>query len=95
MIIVAGHPIVVLEQRDLYLAGCAGVVEQARRSSGCLDFTFSADLVDTGRIGTFKRRESQEAAGAFRGSGPGDERRATILSAAVVEYKVTEFRSLT
>ena len=46
MVIVSGHLIVGIEVRDDYLAGCADVVEQARRAPGCLDFALSGDLLD-------------------------------------------------
>ena len=95
MVIVAGHLIVDPEKRESYLADCAGVVEQARRAPGCLDFAITADLVDPGRIDIFERWESQDAVEAFRGGGPSDEQGAAMLSAAVAEYDVADVRSLT
>jgi quinol monooxygenase YgiN len=95
MVIVAGHIIVDPQQRETYLADCVNVVEQARRAPGCLDFSITADLVDTGRIVIFERWESQVAVEAFRGSGPSDEQSAAILAASVAEYDVAEVRSLT
>ena len=73
MVIVAGHVIVVREERDDYLDGCLPVVEQARSAPGCLDFAISADLLDAARINIFERWDSQNAVEAFRGSGPSDE----------------------
>lgn len=55
MIIVAGHIIVDPEVREPYLAGCLGVVEQARSAPGCLDFALTADLVDPRRIDAYER----------------------------------------
>ncbi len=95
MVIVAGHIVVYPGQRESYLAGCVGVVEQARRASGCLDFAITADLVDPGRIDIFERWESQAAVEAFRGSGPSDEQSTAMLSASVAEYDVAAVRSLT
>lgn len=94
MVIVAGHITVNPQQRDSYLKGCVSVVEQARQADGCLDFAISADLVDPGRINIFERWTSQAAVEAFRGSGPGDEQSAAILSASVAEYDVGEPRDL-
>jgi quinol monooxygenase YgiN len=94
MVIVAGHVIVEPEQRASYLAGCVSVVEQARRSAGCLDFAISADLIDTGRVNIFERWESQAAVETFRSSGPSDEQSATMLSASVTEYDIAGMRSL-
>lgn len=95
MVIVAGHLVVAAGDREGYLAGCAGVVEQARRAPGCLDFSITADLLDPGRIAIFERWESQEAVEAFRGSGPSDDQSAAMLSASVAEYDVAGVRSLT
>jgi hypothetical protein len=54
MVIVAGHRIVDPPQRESYMADCVGVVEQARRAPGCLDFSIAADLVVPGRINIFE-----------------------------------------
>lgn len=94
MVIVAGHITVEPQQREAYLAGCAGVIEQARRAAGCLDFAISADLLDAGRVNIFERWESQSAVETFRGDGPSDEQGAVMLSAAVAEYDVADVRSL-
>ena len=95
MVIVAGHIVVDPGPARTYLADCVSVVEQARRSPGCLDFTIAADLVDAGRINIFERWESQAAVEAFRGSGPSDEQSAAMLTASVAEYDVADVRSLT
>jgi quinol monooxygenase YgiN len=94
MVIVAGHVSVESGQRESYLEGCAGVVEQARAAAGCLDFMISADLIDPGRVNIFERWESQAAGDAFRGSGPSDEQGASMVSASVAEYDVGDVRSL-
>jgi quinol monooxygenase YgiN len=95
MVIVAGQLFVDPAGRERYLAGCAEVVEQARRAPGCLDFAITADLIDPGRINVFERWETQESVRIFRGSGPGDEQSAAILAASVAEYDVADTRSLT
>jgi quinol monooxygenase YgiN len=95
MVIVAGHLIVEPDQRESYLAGCVGVVEQARRAPGCLDFTITADLLDPGRINVFERWETQEAVTRFRGSGPSEEQSTAMLGASVAEYDVANVRRLT
>jgi quinol monooxygenase YgiN len=94
MVIVAGHLVVAPEQRESYLEGCIGVVEQARRAPGCLDFAIAADLVDRARINVFERWASQSAVEAFRGSGPSDDQGGAIVSGAVAEYDVTDARQL-
>lgn len=45
MVIVAGYLVVEPRQRDGYLVACRAVVQQARRTPGCLDFAISADLL--------------------------------------------------
>ncbi|MBL7502190.1 antibiotic biosynthesis monooxygenase [Frankia sp. CNm7] len=95
MVIVAGQIFIDATQRARYLANCVGVVEQARRAPGCLDFSLSADLIDPTRINIFERWETQEAVNAFRGSGPSEEQDAAMLAASVAEYDVADIRSLT
>lgn len=95
MVIVAGHLLVETGQRDAYLAGCTGVVEQARTAPGCLDFSLSADLLDPSRINVLERWDSVAAVETFRGSGPDDEQGAAILGASVAEYEIASSRSLT
>jgi len=95
MIIVAGHIVVEQGGRDAYLAGCIGAVEQARRAPGCLEFSVTADLIDPSRVVVFERWDSPATLADFRGSGPDDEQAASILSASVTEYTVTEGNSLT
>ena len=94
MVIVAGHVTVEPQQRESYLAGCVSVVEQARASEGCLDFAITADLLDAGRVNIFERWESQAAVENFRGSGPGDDQSAVMLSASVAEYDIADVRPL-
>ncbi|MFC9999386.1 putative quinol monooxygenase [Nocardia sp. NPDC127526] len=95
MIIVAGHIRVDAAERDSYLAGCVAVVDQARTTPGCLDFSVSADLLDPERVVIFERWETRAAVEAFRGSGPSAEQTAAIRSAAVAEYDIAGVRSLT
>ncbi|WP_029113818.1 putative quinol monooxygenase [Mycobacterium sp. URHB0044] len=94
MVIVAGHLTVEPAQREAYLASCTGVVEQARRTAGCLDFAISADLIDAGRVNIFERWESQAAVDAFRSGGPSGEQLAAIVSGSVDEYDVASTRTL-
>ena len=94
MVIVAGHIMVEAEQRDTYLADYVGIVEQARRVDGCLDFAISADLIDPARINIFERWESQAAVEVFRGSGPSGDQGAAMVSASVAEYDIVDERPL-
>jgi quinol monooxygenase YgiN len=94
VVIVAGHLIVGRDARDDCLDGCTAVVEQARAAPGCLDFSISADLLDPARINVFERWDSPESVEAFRGSGPGEDQSAMIVSASVSEYDVSGERGL-
>lgn len=95
MVIVTGHLVVDPLQRDGYLAGCATVVQQARRAPGCLDFAISADLLEPDRINIVERWDSRAAVDEFRGSGPSEEQQGSIISASVCEYDVAAERPLT
>ena len=94
MVIVAGHITVEPGERESYLAGCVSVVEQARRTAGCLDFTIAADLLDPGRINIFERWASQAAVETFRSSGPSDDQSAAMLSVSVAEYDIADVRPM-
>jgi quinol monooxygenase YgiN len=94
MVIVAGYLVIEPLQRGCYLAGCQGVVQQARQTPGCLDFAIGADLLVPNRVNVFERWESHAAVDAFRGSGPSDEQQASIVSASVSEYHVDGARRL-
>ncbi|MEV4123840.1 antibiotic biosynthesis monooxygenase [Nocardia sp. NPDC049707] len=94
MVIVAGHIVVDPQHRESYLMGCVSIVEEARSTPGCLDFSIAADLLDDGRINIFERWESQAAVDAFRGNGPSDGQRTAILAATVSEYDVADVRAL-
>ena len=95
MIIVSGHLTMDASARPAYLEGCVAVVEAARQAPGCLEFSVSADLVDSGRVVIVERWESTEAVTAFRGNGPSDDQQAVVTGADVAEYDVASWRSLT
>lgn len=95
MLIVTGHLVVAADAREAYLADCVSVVEQARATSGCLDFSLSADLLEPGRINILERWDSQADVDRFRGDGPSGDQVAAILAASVAEYDVAAVRSLT
>ena len=58
MIIVAGTLTAEPARREQYLAGCIDVVKQARRAPGGLDFSITADLIETDRIHVYERGET-------------------------------------
>ncbi|MGW7352999.1 putative quinol monooxygenase [Streptomyces sp. NPDC054784] len=89
MIVIAGHLRVDAAARDTYVAGCAGVVAQARATAGCLDFALSADPVEPDRINVYERWETDEALARFRGAGPEPEQAAQVRSAEVSRYRIS------
>ncbi|QXC59100.1 antibiotic biosynthesis monooxygenase [Aquihabitans sp. G128] len=89
MLVIAGHLVVDPSERDAYVAGCVAVVEAARATEGCFDFSITADTVDPGRIRIFERWEAEEPLLAFRGSGPSGDQQAAILDADVRRYEIS------
>ncbi|MFD7661519.1 putative quinol monooxygenase [Streptomyces sp. NPDC059788] len=95
MIIVSGRLHVAPDAREAYLSACEGVVEQARKAPGCLDFVLSADRLEPGRINVYERWESDAHVEKFRsgeGGSPGDSepgRAAAVLDADVRKYRIS------
>lgn len=90
MILVAGALFVDPACREDHLAGCLGVVEQARKADGCLDFALSPDLLDPRRINVYERWTDEGALMRFRGSGPSDDQNNAIEDADVQEFRVEQ-----
>jgi quinol monooxygenase YgiN len=61
VIIVAGHIDVAPEQRDEFLAGRVETIRKSRAEAGCIEYVFSADALEPGRVRVFERWESKEA----------------------------------
>lgn len=89
MLIIAGYLVVARAERDAYVAECVEVVEAARVAPGCLDFSITADSVDSARIRVYERWESEDELLAFRGSGPTNGQQAAIVDADVKRYGVS------
>lgn len=85
MLIVAGY--LKVTDRDGYLAACREVVELARATEGCLDFSLGADLVDPDRVNVYERWTTRAAVEAFRGDGTSNDLGAQILGAEVSEFE--------
>lgn len=60
MVIVAGTFEVDPEQREAFLAGRIERMRTSRAERGCLEYTFSADPIDPGRVVLYERWASQE-----------------------------------
>lgn len=87
-IIVAGHLVVLPDDRDTYLATCVEVVASARSAPGCLDFSVSADIVDPGRINVYERWSDDASLHAFRQGGPDDGQMDLLREISVAEFSV-------
>lgn len=93
MIIVSGKIYVDPPARAGYLDDCLNVIEQARRSPGCLDFVLAADPVESGRINVYERWDSDALLEQFRGAGPSAEQTTQILHAEVSKYRISAVES--
>ena len=60
MVIVAGVFEVEPDQREAFLAGRIERMHTSRAERGCLEYTFSADPIDPGRVLLYERWASQE-----------------------------------
>ncbi|MGH0034132.1 MAG: putative quinol monooxygenase [Myxococcota bacterium] len=61
MLVVAGHIRLDPAKREAAVAAAQEVMEATARESGCISYTFSADLADPGRFLIFEEWESEEA----------------------------------
>jgi len=61
VVIVAGEFVVGPGERDAFLASKEEGMRRSRAEAGCLEYTFSADPLDPGRVLLFERWESQQA----------------------------------
>jgi quinol monooxygenase YgiN len=88
-LIVAGWLRVDPADREPFVRDGQRLVRAARAAPGCLDFAFTADSVDAGRIDVYERWASEAELLAFRGSGPDSGTAARILDADVRRYTVS------
>ena len=89
MFIIAGTLTVEPADRAAFLAANGGVLEQARRAPGCLDFVQSADPLDPSRINIFERWDNEDQLIAFRGAGQPASDSPPVLSADVKRYVIS------
>lgn len=98
MVIVAGVFEVDPEQRDAFLAGRFDRMRTSRAEQGCLEYTFSADPLDPGRVVLYERWASQDDLDAHLAvppappASPGTE--VVPRSVSIVVYDVTGERPL-
>lgn len=98
MVIVAGVFAVDPEQREAFIASKLERMRTSRAERGCLEYTFSADPLDPGRVVLYERWESQQdldahlAAPAAPTASPGAD--IVPRSATIVVYDVAGERPL-
>ena len=98
MVIVAGTFEVDPEQREAFLTGRIDGMRTSRAEPGCLEYTFSADPTDPGRVLLFERWARQEdldthlAAARARPASPGTG--VAPKAASIFVYNVTGERPL-
>lgn len=60
MVIVAGVFTVDPDQREAFLEGRKALMAHSRAEQGCIEYTFSADPLEPGRVVLYERWASQE-----------------------------------
>jgi quinol monooxygenase YgiN len=65
MLIIAGTITVDPDNRDRFLALRQDTVAKARQMKGCLEYAFSADIVDPSCVRLFERWETEEDVAAW------------------------------
>lgn len=63
MLVIAGHIRLDPAKREAALAAARELMRDTRRESGCISYTFSADVEDDGVFHVFEEWESAEALG--------------------------------
>lgn len=95
MIVVAGWLRLDAADRHRYLEDCKPVIEAARAAPGCHDFYLVEDPLDPERIKVFEAWEDSESVERFRGSGPTEDQKGTILDARVEQHEIASTTLLT
>lgn len=101
MVIVGGMFEVDPSQRDEFIANHHDMIRTSRAEAGCLEYTYSADPIDPGRVVLFEIWESQDALDAhlraLRAAPPPPEAAEPEVEAtsySIVIYDVAGSRSL-
>jgi len=98
VIIVGGTFEVDPKDRDAFIAGRIELMGASRSEPGCLDYSFSADPIEAGRVILFERWETQahlDAHLAALATGPQPSDNVTPVSVSVVFYDATDQASST
>ena len=98
MVIVGGTFEFDPDKRDLFLASRTEMMRVSRAEPGCLEYTFCADPLDSGRVVLFERWTDQDALDAHlvvRRANPEPPETAVVsISSSIVIYDVSGERRL-
>ena len=97
MVIVGGTFELDPAMRDAFLASRADMMRESRSEPGCLEYTFSADPLDPGRVVLFERWTDQDALDAhlvIRRADTRSSAQVVPISSSIVMYDVTGERRL-
>ena len=98
MVIVGGTFEFDPDKRDRFLASRAEMMRVSRAEPGCLEYTFSADPLDAGRVVLFERWTDQDALDAHlvvrRANPEPPETAVAPISSSIVIYDVSRERRL-
>jgi quinol monooxygenase YgiN len=61
MLVIAGEIEIDPAHREVAVAAAVEMMDETRRESGCISYTFSGDLTEPGRFRIFEEWESQDA----------------------------------
>jgi quinol monooxygenase YgiN len=95
VVIVGGSFEVDPGQRDAFLTERHEVMRTSRAEPGCLEYTFSADPLDPGRVVLFERWESQRALDDHLvrlRAAPAQDRAVAATKASILIYDVVAER---
>ena len=98
MVIVGGTFEVEPELREEFLASRHELMRRSRAEKGCIEYTFSADPLDPGRVVLFERWDSQEDLDAhlvvLRAASTDAQPTVEAKSSSITIYDVTGERQL-
>jgi quinol monooxygenase YgiN len=91
VIIVAGRFEVDPANRDAFLSGREDGMRRSRQEPGCIDYVFSPDPIEPGRVHLFERWETKEALAAHLAamrSAPAQPSPVPTLSVELQQYDI-------
>jgi quinol monooxygenase YgiN len=98
MVVVGGVFEVDPSDRERFLASRHDLMRKSRAEAGCLEYTFGADPIDSGRVVLFERWESQDALdahiAALRDAPRSTAAEVPTITSSIIIYDVSGERPL-